>query len=117
MNHVFSIYQTNKIDQSFHYQAKIDMYHSVFKGHFPDQPVVPGVCTMNMLKLCFADALGYAVRYDYIKECKFLSVIVPQEHQVLDVKFDFKTVEDKLNVIAEVSYNGNKAIKLKATLV
>ena len=29
---------------------ELNAAHSIFKGHFPGQPIVPGVCMMQMVK-------------------------------------------------------------------
>jgi 3-hydroxyacyl-[acyl-carrier-protein] dehydratase len=113
---VFKIKQISAIENTFHYSAEIDNAHPVFKGHFPDTPVVPGVCTMLMLKQCIADAIACEVKYDYIKECKFLSVITPLHHKLLDVHITLKENEEGLHVVSEVIYEETKMLKLKAIL-
>lgn len=113
---VFKIEQISAVENTFHYSAAIDNTHPVFKGHFPDTPVVPGVCTMLMLKQCIADAIRREVKYDYIKECKFLSVITPLQHKSLDVHITIKESEEGLHVVSEVIYEETKMLKLKAVV-
>lgn len=116
-NKVFDIQRISSDGESFHYRAQINGNHSVFLGHFPQQPVVPGVCTLQMLKDCVADIILCPVKYDYVKECKFLSAIIPGEHIFLDVIIHVKRGGNEVNVVAEVLADGIKMMKLKATLI
>ena len=57
--------------------------HPIFSGHFPDQPVVPGVCLMQTVKEIAERVLGkdlLLIRADYLK---FLAFVVPEENKVL----------------------------------
>ena len=29
---------------------ELNAAHTIFKGHFPDQPILPGVCMLQMVK-------------------------------------------------------------------
>ncbi len=116
-NKVFDIQRISSDGESFHYRAQINGNHPVFLGHFPQQPVVPGVCTLQMLKDCLSDILSRPIRYDFVKECKFLSAIIPGEHKSLDVNIHFKQGCNEVNVVAEVLAGESKMMKLKATLI
>ena len=36
----------------------INSNHKIFEGHFPNQPVVPGVCMMQMIKEITENVIG-----------------------------------------------------------
>lgn len=63
--------------------------HAIFQGHFPGQPVVPGVCLMQIAK----EILGYSLdkKLQLIKadDIKFLSMLDPYEQKNVDVKIDY----------------------------
>lgn len=115
---VFNIERVSDSGNTFEYKAKVVEGHLVFNGHFPEAPVVPGVCTMNMIKDCIEDALSRSVRYNYVKECKFLSAIIPSEHKVLNINLVLgQESSSEFNVTAEVMASGVKMMKLKATFI
>lgn len=116
-NKVFDIQRIFSDGELFHYRAQINGNHPVFLGHFPQQPVVPGVCTLQMLKDCVADILLRPVRYDYVKECKFLSAIIPGGHDFLDVNILVRQGGNEVSVVAEVLAGESKMMKLNATLI
>lgn len=93
---------------------RLNPEHEVYKGHFPDMPVVPGVCMLYVIKECVSAALGVPVRYQTVNSCKFLSVVNPLEHKTLTLKFSLKG-EKELQVIAGT--DETIVLKLKATIV
>lgn len=61
------------------YSVELDSEHFIFKAHFPGQPIMPGVCIVQMVKELLEDCLGKSFRISRIKNVKFLSVISPLE--------------------------------------
>jgi 3-hydroxyacyl-[acyl-carrier-protein] dehydratase len=61
----------------------INAGHKIFDGHFPGQPVVPGVCLMQMVKEIMEQVTGK--RSDLIKayEMKFLAIIDPRQNNII----------------------------------
>ncbi|MCD4730986.1 MAG: hypothetical protein K8R74_10320 [Bacteroidales bacterium] len=51
--------------------------HMVFKGHFPGNPVVPGVVQVQVLKDVLENVLEKKVFLNRTKSIKFLNVISP----------------------------------------
>lgn len=89
--------------------------HPIYAGHFPGQPVVPGVCTLTIIKECLGEVLGLAVSYASIKECKYMSALIPADGLFITV---FLTVDEGKNVKAIVNRDntGEVVLKLKAVV-
>jgi 3-hydroxyacyl-[acyl-carrier-protein] dehydratase len=115
-NNVFIIRQIENVGELNRFSASVMESHMVFAGHFPSQPVVPGVCTLAMIKDCVAQILSRSVRFAYLKECKFLSPIIPGKHKELIVSIILKINGDHLDVVADVADNSSKVLKLKSTM-
>ena len=60
-------------------QVMLNPQHAIYNGHFPQQPVVPGVCMLQMIKECIEKIQQAPLQYKQIASCKFLSVINPNE--------------------------------------
>lgn len=93
---------------------RLNPEHDVYKGHFPDMPVIPGVCMLRIVKECVSAVLGVPVRYQTINSCKFLSVVNPFEHKTLIFTFSLKDLKE-LQAIAGT--DEATVLKLKATIV
>ena len=57
--------------------------HHIFDGHFPQIPVVPGVCMMQMVKELVEDFTGRRLRLLRAEHLKFLTIINPRENKLL----------------------------------
>ena len=114
---LFQIEQISNDDCRYTFTSKVEPLHEIFKGHFPENPVVPGVCTMAMIKDCCASVLSRDVKYDYVKEVKFISAIIPSIHREVLVDIELKSVGDKTNLSARVLFGVVVMMKLRATII
>jgi len=62
----------------------------VYEGHFPGMPVAPGVCNIQMITECVERITGQQIRLEYIAQCKFISMITPQQHPELQVRIELE---------------------------
>ena len=71
-------------------QIKINPEHKIFDGHFPNAPVVPGVCMLQMIK----ETLSKVVNSDLIlvkgDNIKFLNIITPAKDQIFNINHKIK---------------------------
>lgn len=95
------------------FDAAVELYrdHPIYAGHFPGRAVVPGICTLSLVKDCLKKFLGGPVRLTGIKECKFVSALVPDHPLLLELGFEMK--EDGF-FRCRVFCEGRTVLKLKA---
>ena len=62
--------------------------HEVFKGHFPGNPVTPGVCMMQIIKELTQEITGFSLMLKSSSNVKFMALINPDEtpNLVLDLE-------------------------------
>ena len=83
--------------------------HSIFTGHFPGQPVVPGVCMMMIIKELLAEHYGGSVLIRKAPQVKFLKMIVPELSPEADVFIQF-------SILNEQTWLADATIKKEATV-
>lgn len=84
-------------DKEFHeLKVKLNPDCAVYEGHFPGNPVSPGVCNMRMLQQCAEQVVGKELQIQQIDSCRFLSVITPKTHSVLTVRISCTMENDGL---------------------
>ena len=81
-------------------QIKLNPGHPVYQGHFPEHPVVPGVCLLQLIKECVEDIRQQKLQVTQVSSCKFLSAINPIETPHISVAL---TEEGTLQLQAEGS--------------
>ena len=89
--------------------------HPIYSGHFPGKPVVPGVCTLTIIKECLGEIYGRAIEFVSIKECKYISALLPEKKIAITIN---ATVEDsvKLRATAIKDEEYQPVLKLRATI-
>jgi 3-hydroxyacyl-[acyl-carrier-protein] dehydratase len=97
--------------------VSLNASHPVFKGHFPGNPVVPGVCQVQMIKEVVEkghEVKGLLKTGDNIK---FLAMIVPDKNPVLQIECKVKeNPGNDLDISATIAAKGQTFIKFKGTL-
>ena len=99
-------------------QLTLDPEHAVFKGHFPGNPVTPGVVQIEMIQETLSVALNRTVALNSMANCKFLAVLNPNEYQTIGVKISYSDIEEnKLRVAAQFFADEVIFTKIQAELI
>ena len=69
---------------------KLNENHVVYQGHFPNQPVVPGVIQLQIIKELLETNLNKSLQIVHIIQAKYLRPIIPQEYPELEVNINRK---------------------------
>jgi 3-hydroxyacyl-[acyl-carrier-protein] dehydratase len=118
LRHTFFTIEKFSADQSaYHADVKINAQHPVFLGHFPDQPVVPGVFTLQMIRECLEQALGKPVRFATIQNCKFSNVLIPGDDSLVEVLCNYEQNNNDIQLKASVKSGDVAYLSLKAQLM
>ena len=59
-----------------------------FQGHFPGQPVLPGVCMICAVLVAAEDTLGMEIKMRAVKSAKFFSPVLPEQTVSMQLRFD-----------------------------
>ncbi len=86
LNDFFKILSVEKVESKLTIAVELNPAHEIFKGHFPGQPVVPGVCMVQMLK----DTLSHIYKRQFTmksaSQLKFLAILNPDEVKALNIE-------------------------------
>ena len=114
-NNFYKIDSIEQQDGSYKIVVEILADHPIYEGHFPQQAVVPGVCTLTIIRECIGKILDKSVEFESIKECKYVSALIPCEGLTIVINL---TIADATKVSAMVVRGDNQqaVLKLKANL-
>ena len=79
------------------YQILLDKNHFIYKAHFPNEPITPGVCIIQIAKELLEDYLHEEYEISYVKNIKFLSVLSPLSTPSVAYVFDKVTFLPETN--------------------
>jgi len=123
LDHFFTIQSSDKPEingipgvsgERYRVTVALNPAHPVFKGHFPGNPVVPGVCQVQMVTESLQSVTGMKRFLKEADNIKFLSMINPMETSTLLIDLVVKPLpENKMGVQASLSGNNLVFFKLK----
>jgi 3-hydroxyacyl-[acyl-carrier-protein] dehydratase len=89
--------------------------HAIFKGHFPNLPIVPGVCMVQIVKEIVEMHLGKKLFLESAGTIKFLAMLNPEAQQRVNVEVEVKSVVDnKYEVDGKFFFGATTFFKMKA---
>lgn len=97
MSPLFTISRLTSDGSSFNAEITLDPGHPVFAGHFPGQPVVPGVFLVEIISSVISQLTGEKMIVKEIANIKYLHMIDPVGDAV--VLLDGSMVEEGKNMI------------------
>ena len=115
MKNYYSILNKTIDGLSGHFVVRLNPECKVYEGHFPGEPVSPGVCNIEMLLECAAQVRGYPLRARKISRCRLTTLITPLSHPELELHIDLKEKEPALFVLnAEIGKDADNYMSLRA---
>jgi 3-hydroxyacyl-[acyl-carrier-protein] dehydratase len=96
---------------------KLNAAHPIFKGHFPNQPVLPGVCMMQMVKEVAEYHLNKKIRLQKALDIKFLSFVDPNQNQLIQIELKINTDENQISLEARLLDAATVLFKFKGTFI
>ncbi|HBV13819.1 3-hydroxyacyl-ACP dehydratase [Chryseobacterium carnipullorum] len=89
--------------------------HAIFKGHFPGNPVTPGVCMMQIVKELTEEFTGSKLFLKTASNVKFMAIINPFETPDLKLQLDITENEEDVKVKNITSFGETIALKMSVS--
>jgi len=90
--------------------------HVIFTGHFPENPITPGVCQMEMVKEVFGDYLNEALFFNNVSNMKFINMWVPNDSESVYLELSASVDEVGYKMNASI-YTGDEVyFKIKGSI-
>lgn len=98
---------------SFCDTIELNTEHPIYKGHFPDMPVAPGVVLIQLIQNMLSDALGAPIRLRESDNIKFLAVVSPSVERTLTISGVFSKQGTRIETAATISGAQTIYVKFK----
>jgi 3-hydroxyacyl-[acyl-carrier-protein] dehydratase len=90
----YTILESQQTAQSFAALLALNAAHPIFEGHFPGQPVVPGVCMMQTIQELLEKGLQRKVMLQKAANMKFLVMINPLVQPQVSTELQYTLQDD-----------------------
>lgn len=110
-------YKVNSLNategQKYVASITINKNHEVFKGHFPGNPVTPGVCMMQIIKELTQQVANTTLTMKSASNIKFMALINPEINPDLKLELEItQGDDDTIKVKNTTFFNDTVALKL-----
>ena len=89
--------------------------HDIFKAHFPENPIMPGVMLIQIGRDLLSDILNLHLRLQSAKNIKFLSIINPVINPRVYFHIDFTEVNGLIQADIMIKFEETVFTKIRAT--
>jgi 3-hydroxyacyl-[acyl-carrier-protein] dehydratase len=111
-NNYYSVIQFEASAESIQAAVQFNPLHAIFEGHFPQQPVVPGVCMIAIVKSLSEQALQQSLRLIQGHQIKFLQPIIPHQDDVIEVGVNLVCKDDVIEFTASFRKSAQAVFKM-----
>ena len=93
LGNFYQILETGQDGQTYRVKVAFNAAHEIFKGHFPDLPVVPGVCQTQMLIETLSQLLNRQLELKLAHHIKFLALLNPAKENTIELEIKIEKQE------------------------
>lgn len=98
-------------------QVTLNTNHQIYNGHFPGQPIVPGVCLIEMVRGILAGHLQQSLFFHGADQIKFMNIVDPQKTDHLTFKLSLQEEDGAYQVKNEAVAGETTYFKMKGTFL
>jgi len=113
LNDFFTIVHSSREADSLNTCVKVNAEHSILKGHFPQQPIVPGVCMMQLIKEILESETHETLMLTSADHLKFMTMWIPNDYPELNAEIKTESADDSYKVIATLQQGETVFFKMK----
>ncbi len=114
LNNLYTIEDVSGSEGTAVFEIRLRADHPLYQGHFPGQPVTPGVVLGEVVKELLENRLKERLLMVGMRQCKFLAAHDPSEAPVMKITVKW-TDEDGYNVQAGGTSGPETFFKLSAS--
>lgn len=111
MESIYTILSKETDGNPLEFLVEINPNHSIYQGHFPGMPIVPGVVLLQIVKELVESTFNQKLQLKEASNIKFLKMVLPNEAKELEIVLDIEEGES-LTVKAEIRMGGDVYCKM-----
>lgn len=111
---LYQLTSANATDNGLMATVHLNKDHDIFKGHFPGNPVMPGVCMIQIIKELVEENTGKQLFLAVSSNVKFMAIINPELNPELLLNIEIAQENGEVKVKNTTYFDETVALKLNA---
>lgn len=116
-NSFYTILDKIKSDGLTTFQVSLDAGHPIFEGHFPGNPITPGVVQIEIIKELIEESISKKVDLKAIGNSKFLNILNPIETPQIKVDLKVNEIDSVIKIDAVIKSEEKAFFKMKSSYI
>lgn len=118
LNDFFTYKVAEKSDDKIIADVEFNKEHNIYKGHFPDMPITPGVCQIQMVQEILNDVTSGNYSLKSARDIKFLNFIDPSKTNRLQLELSMSSkIGNEMSVNAVLRNEGVNYLKMRSVFI
>lgn len=117
LNRYFTVASEQAQEDGYLFDLRLLADCEVYKGHFPGNPVSPGVCSLQMIKECAERITGKPLFLRLVNQCRYTALVSPQVCPDLQLHLSVTENGDDYTLTARLFRGETTYLELKAQAV
>lgn len=110
----YTVLDSSENEGNYQTSLKINKAHEIYRGHFPQRPVTPGVILMQLFKEEAERRTGHKLQLKTGNNVKFMAVVDPNKDETLFLESEITEEDSVVKLKGIAKNNGSIALKLSA---
>lgn len=98
----YTVTEQSKEENEWKGMVRFNNEHSIFNGHFPGQPVVPGVCTLTIVTEIAGFLLCNKLQLVAASQVKYLRLLLPDDPVEVSLVWTVSESDIQINSVWKV---------------
>lgn len=111
----YYVKQLQTVENTHTVTVQLNEKHAIFDGHFPDNPIMPGVCMIQIVKNLVEEITQQQWSMAQVSNVKFMALINPFVSNVLDITISIQDLKEELKVKSSITHQGTPAFKMNSS--
>lgn len=116
-NNLYNIINKETVGEVTTYTISLLPSCAIYVAHFPEMPITPGVCQIQIVKELLEDNLNKTLTIQGVRNAKFVSVLSPENKSIKVILSKIKLEGNQYNTLAVITDEKNTYAKFSLQTV
>lgn len=116
-NRYYQLISQERVGEKGVFHVRLLPECAIYQGHFPGNPICPGICQIEMIKECAMLLTGRDLQIRTVTQCRLTALASPSVCPELDIEVQASSVEKGFLVRATISDAKQKYVDFKGELI
>ena len=117
LNKFYTIESVQNNDNELVFQIKLNNEHYIYKAHFPENPITPGVCILQIAQELLEEHLSVRLELKILHNIKYMSILSPISTPNVSIQLLYTQNSEELKLKGTIKSESTTFSKFSSTYI